>query len=198
MFTEEVRGVIKQVALNEVVDIQVHNPTGMQHPFHLHGHKFWVLGSRSLILGQKTSPMVEIESNVWYTYKDTINVPPGRVISIRVEFDNPGPWLFHCHTSFHLARGMAVVFMVGNEEEQPVPPSNLMGLELQDFWSLMLVMTVFLLAATVVGIACGCSAYWYANQCPPDCSKGYKSVLDNDDSVEMTPVEETESAVGEL
>ena len=196
-FTGDVRQAIKQVTLNEVVDIQIHNPTGMQHPFHLHGHKFWVLGSRSLIIGKQTSPMVEIESNVWYAYKDTINVPPGRVISIRVEFDNPGPWLFHCHTSFHLARGMAVVFMVGNEEEQPVPPSNPMGQEIQDFWSLMLVMAVFMLGA-VVGIACGCSAYWYPNQCPSHRCKGYKSVLDNDDLVEMTPVEVDESVVGEI
>ena len=30
--------------------------------------------------------------------------------------------MFHCHTSFHLNRGMAVVFVVGNAAQQPIPP----------------------------------------------------------------------------
>jgi hypothetical protein len=188
-FSNGVRHVIRQVALNKVVDIQVHNPTVMQHPFHLHGHKFWVLSSRLLVRGQSPPMVVEVEPNVWYAYKDTINVPPGRVVSMRVVFDNPGPWLFHCHTSFHLARGMAIAFMVGSPVEQPVPPFNLFpGRE--DAWSETLIVASVLLTG-VLGIACGCLTHWCTNDCPSrrHCCKGYKSVVENDSVVEMTPQE---------
>jgi len=119
VYSQKVRNVIKQVDLNEVVDIELNNLTGMQHPFHLHGHKFWILGSRSVDDALIIQPVNPEDRPA---FKDTINVPPKRVVTIRVKFDNPGPWLFHCHTSFHLNRGMAVVFVVGNAAQQPIPP----------------------------------------------------------------------------
>jgi uncharacterized cupredoxin-like copper-binding protein len=107
-------GGLVNVALGEVVDIRITNPTMMQHPFHLHGHKFYLLGGSDTV-GDSVHPVS----------KDSISVPPSASIRLRVLFDNPGPWLFHCHTSYHLARGMAIAFLVGKSEEQPVPPEAL-------------------------------------------------------------------------
>lgn len=122
IFDSIVTDSIIQIPLNDVVDIHLSNPTMMQHPFHIHGHKFWVLNSQPI----NSHATLLSKPNDRPVYKDTINVPPSHIVSIRVKFDNPGPWLFHCHTSFHLNRGMAVVFMVGNAEDQPTPPSSLL------------------------------------------------------------------------
>lgn len=71
----------------ERIGIRFHNATDMAHPMHLHGHTFSLTGSG--------------------THKDTAVVLPGRSLSIDVEGDNPGSWLFHCHDLYHLLGGMA-------------------------------------------------------------------------------------------
>merc|ERR1712146_122733 len=40
---------------------------------------------------------------------------------IRVKFDNPGPWVAHCHIDLHLVAGMMLVFNVGEPNEWPAP-----------------------------------------------------------------------------
>eukprot|EP00745_Piridium_sociabile_P012734 TRINITY_DN193665_c0_g1_i1.p2 TRINITY_DN193665_c0_g1~~TRINITY_DN193665_c0_g1_i1.p2 ORF type:complete len:115 (+),score=6.58 TRINITY_DN193665_c0_g1_i1:375-719(+) len=42
---------------------------------------------------------------------------------IRVIFDNPGVWLFHCHIAWHLAMGMAITFVV-DPTAAPDPPED--------------------------------------------------------------------------
>jgi FtsP/CotA-like multicopper oxidase with cupredoxin domain len=37
-----------------------------------------------------------------------------RYMRIRFRANNPGVWLFHCHTEFHLDRGMAVMIHVSH------------------------------------------------------------------------------------
>ncbi|WP_415399397.1 multicopper oxidase family protein [Synechococcus sp. W4D4] len=74
------------------VEMVFSNPTPMGHPMHLHGHEFQVVE----IDGQPLSgPM-----------RDTVLVPKGS--SCRIAFDalHPGIWAFHCHISYHHARGM--------------------------------------------------------------------------------------------
>lgn len=64
------------------------NETGMDHPFHLHGFRFQVVGAEP----------------VW---KDTVNVPADETVEIAVSFDGfAGSWLFHCHILEHAERGM--------------------------------------------------------------------------------------------
>ena len=38
--------------------------------------------------------------------KNTINVLPGQTVTIDVEADNPGQWLYHCHNLYHQSLGM--------------------------------------------------------------------------------------------
>ena len=73
------------------------NPTGMDHPFHLHGHSFYVLGKPGA-LNVADPPL-----------KDTTNVPAKESLVIQWQADNPGKWFFHCHIEWHLATGMARV-----------------------------------------------------------------------------------------
>lgn len=79
------------VALGAVVDVALTNPTKMAHPFHLHGHEFWVLAA-----GPGPPPDaadVDVASAV---LKDNQNVPPGGHAVLRFVADNPGFWFFHC------------------------------------------------------------------------------------------------------
>lgn len=48
--------------------------------------------------------------------RDTLIVPSRGYVVLRVAFDNPGIWMFHCHVLWHAAGGMAMGFQVGGEE----------------------------------------------------------------------------------
>ena len=43
-------------------------------------------------------------------------------LHIRFVADNPGVWLFHCHTAWHLLFGQALVFVVAPAEIPGEPP----------------------------------------------------------------------------
>ena len=38
--------------------------------------------------------------------RDTVQVVPGSAVTIAVTADNPGRWLFRCHSLYHMATGM--------------------------------------------------------------------------------------------
>jgi FtsP/CotA-like multicopper oxidase with cupredoxin domain len=81
----------------EQIRFVLRNPTGMDHPFHLHGHYFRVLGKPGKL--NLKDPVV----------KDTVNIPARSELAIQWLADNPGRWFFHCHIEWHLATGMARV-----------------------------------------------------------------------------------------
>jgi multicopper oxidase len=87
-------------ANNEWLRFVLDNPTGMDHPFHLHGHYFYVLGSPDK-LNRLDPPL-----------KDTVNVPAGRQLVLLWKANNPGRWFFHCHIEWHVATGMARVIEI--------------------------------------------------------------------------------------
>ncbi|THH20379.1 hypothetical protein EW146_g993 [Bondarzewia mesenterica] len=43
--------------------------------------------------------------------RDTVQVPAGTSVTLRVIADNPGAWFFHCHIEWHLEVGLAVTFL---------------------------------------------------------------------------------------
>lgn len=48
---------------------------------------------------------------------DTVNVPVGGYVLIRLEASNPGYWLGHCHLFFHMVEGMVIIFKEGDPEK---------------------------------------------------------------------------------
>ncbi|KAF7730288.1 hypothetical protein EC973_002531 [Apophysomyces ossiformis] len=76
----------------------------MAHPFHLHGHKFWVLGFGTD--EYKASELNEINP----PYRDSMYLPQSGWLALRFKADNPGTWLFHCHIEWHMDTGMAILF----------------------------------------------------------------------------------------
>ncbi|KAJ8097160.1 multicopper oxidase-domain-containing protein [Lipomyces tetrasporus] len=90
----------------------------MGHPMHLHGHKFWVLGSGSGTfpyerVADAPQSMINLKNP---PYRDTVDLPPSGWAAIRYVTDNPGAWLFHCHMQWHLMSGMALVLVEGDDQ----------------------------------------------------------------------------------
>jgi bilirubin oxidase len=79
------------------------NTTAMDHPMHIHGTQFQVVGGT---LGGLAGPVAD---SAWF---DTVNVPAGRTVSIRTRQGSPGKRMFHCHILPHEDAGMMAVLEV--------------------------------------------------------------------------------------
>jgi FtsP/CotA-like multicopper oxidase with cupredoxin domain len=67
----------------------------LQHPFHLHGHSFWLLGTGLGIYDQRT--MADQLNTRNPPLRDTVTLPSGGWAVFRFKGDNPGMWIMHCH-----------------------------------------------------------------------------------------------------
>jgi len=63
--------------------------------------------------------------------KDTVVMPFGGYVVVRFRADNPGDWMVHCHTDYHLADGMGVILRDAPSDtenvtahDQPLMPST--------------------------------------------------------------------------
>ncbi|MBW3110955.1 multicopper oxidase family protein [Bacillus sp. MCCB 382] len=97
----------------DIVKVTLRNNGRMNHPMHLHGHRFQVNSKNGR---EFEKPIV----------KDLIHVKPGEEYVIYFKADNVGEWLFHCHDNNHAARGMVTIvdyegvyspFDLGGEKE---------------------------------------------------------------------------------
>ncbi|XP_023021671.1 uncharacterized protein [Leptinotarsa decemlineata] len=101
------------------------------HPMHLHGFNFRVVGMEKI--GDSVTPE-EIESRdklgllkrnlVDAPLKDTVNVPAGGYTIVRFQASNPGYWILHCHLEFHAELGMSMLLQVGEKEDMVPVPDN--------------------------------------------------------------------------
>ncbi|KAB1209318.1 Laccase-14 [Morella rubra] len=93
------------------------------HPMHLHGFSFYLVGTGSGNFENTTSPD-------GYNLQDppavnTIGVPKNGWSAIRFVANNPEVWFMHCHLERHASWGMATVLIVRNgmtEETSLLPP----------------------------------------------------------------------------
>lgn len=80
-------------AKGQTVVMTIANEAGPEHPFHLHGQFFEIIGDGRAITEQPG-------------LKDTVLIPGQTELKIRAYFDNPGQWMAHCHILEHAALGM--------------------------------------------------------------------------------------------
>ncbi|KAL8129921.1 hypothetical protein V2J09_019076 [Rumex salicifolius] len=103
--------------------------TGMlspeNHPIHLHGFNFFVVGQGIGNYDAKKDPKkFNLADPV---ERNTIGVPSGGWSAIRFRADNPGVWFMHCHLEVHTSWGLKMAFLVENGEgpnESLLPPPN--------------------------------------------------------------------------
>ncbi|KAL9252324.1 Laccase-15-like protein [Drosera capensis] len=96
---------------------------GADHPIHLHGHSFYVIG---LGFGNwdkdKDPPNYNL---VDPPYQNTITVPYLGWAVIRFKASNPGVWFMHCHVDRHMSWGMDMAFITLNgktNDSKMLPP----------------------------------------------------------------------------
>ncbi|ORZ15665.1 multicopper oxidase-domain-containing protein [Absidia repens] len=99
----------------DFIEVAVSNFDAGNHPFHLHGHVFYMVGRGN---GTWTGDRSQTE---WFSNpmsRDTILINSETYAVIRFRADNPGPWFFHCHIDWHLESGLAATFIVAPEVAQ--------------------------------------------------------------------------------
>lgn len=93
------------------------------HPFHLHGFNFFVVGRGLGNYNPKEDP--KKFNLVDPVERNTIGVPSGGWTAIRFRADNPGVWFLHCHLEIHTTWGLKMAFLVDNGKglnESLLPP----------------------------------------------------------------------------
>jgi FtsP/CotA-like multicopper oxidase with cupredoxin domain len=109
------KGSIIGLARNKIYQLNIQGGVNGPHPFHLHGHEFWVI--RSADTDHDTVNPIK---------RDTVSngVNNSSYISIRFTTDNPGPWILHCHIDFHFRDGLALVFAEAPEDTDEANPDR--------------------------------------------------------------------------
>ncbi|KAI9308063.1 multicopper oxidase-domain-containing protein, partial [Cunninghamella echinulata] len=99
----------------DFIEVVVTNFDAGNHPFHLHGYTFYMVGRGN---GTWTGDRSQVE---WFSNpmsRDTILINSETFVVIRFRADNPGTWFFHCHIDWHLESGLASTFIVAPDVAQ--------------------------------------------------------------------------------
>lgn len=117
--------IIKFNAEVELVFQGTNTVSGIDHPMHLHGYSFYVVGSGFGNFDRKRDPANY--NLVDPPLMETIAVPRNGWTAIRFKANNPGVWFMHCHFERHVSWGMGMVFIVRNGKgpnEKILPPPS--------------------------------------------------------------------------
>ncbi|PSR86345.1 L-ascorbate oxidase [Actinidia chinensis var. chinensis] len=107
---------VYMLELNSTVDLILQNANALDknvseiHPWHLHGHNFWVLGYGEGKFTVKDERSFNLKNP---PLRNTAVIFPYGWTALRFVADNPGVWAFHCHIEPHLHMGMGVVLAEG-------------------------------------------------------------------------------------
>ena len=105
----------------QVVDLFVQNFDDGSHPFHLHGHQFWVLQLTDQTYLNWTQYNSKFNTAAGLAglnpiRRDTITIPAYGYALLRFTNDNPGMWPFHCHNIWHMDAGLLVQLLSGADK----------------------------------------------------------------------------------
>ncbi|KAF2459428.1 Cupredoxin [Lineolata rhizophorae] len=100
---------------NSSVRFVLENLTPFVHPFHLHGHDFYVLAE-----GEGSYPG-SVPENSNPTRRDTHILPASGYMVMQIEANNPGAWPFHCHVAWHLSGGLSMTVITQPDQINPIP-----------------------------------------------------------------------------
>ena len=82
--------------------------TDGNHPIHLHGYKFFVLGHGHGYPPANASTAADLTNPL---RRDTASVEAFGWLHLRLVADNPGAWALHCHVSWHAEAGLAMLLL---------------------------------------------------------------------------------------
>ncbi|XP_021279267.1 L-ascorbate oxidase-like [Herrania umbratica] len=116
------------INFNTTVDVILQNANALAnnvseiHPWHLHGHDFWVLGYGEGKFKEEDEQSFNLKNP---PLRNTAVIFPYGWTALRFFADNPGVWAFHCHIEPHLHMGMGVVFAEGVHRVGKIPRAAL-------------------------------------------------------------------------
>ena len=101
--------------VGDVEEWAIFNVTADAHPIHIHLVQFQVLGREAI--GGGPSVAGSNSPLPWETgYKDTVIAYPGEITRVKMRFDLPGIYVWHCHIVDHEDNEMMRPYYVG-----PIP-----------------------------------------------------------------------------
>lgn len=115
--------------LYSVVDVILQNANTLfvneseVHPWHIHGHDFWILGYGDGVFDPQKDP--KSFNLVNPPLRNTAALFPFGWTAVRFVADNPGAWPFHCHLEAHFFMGMGIIFAEGIDKVGKIPSSIL-------------------------------------------------------------------------
>ena len=106
---------------------EMYNTTSDAHPMHIHEVVFEVINRQKIIVEHETREIKVAPGSVprprepWETgFKDTVIAYPGQVTRVRVQFNSPGQFVWHCHIVEHEDNEMMRPYRVGPlQPDQP-------------------------------------------------------------------------------
>ena len=109
---------------------EIYNATGDAHPMHIHEVVFQVVNRQEISVDEDDREVQVVAGSSplppepWETgFKDTVIAYPGQVTRVRLKFDNPGQFVWHCHIVEHEDNEMMRPFRIGPVQPgQPGPP----------------------------------------------------------------------------
>ncbi|KAE9614909.1 putative L-ascorbate oxidase [Lupinus albus] len=115
--------------MNQVVDVILQNTNNLLgyrsevHPWHMHGHDFWVLGyGEGKFQPGKDDAKLNLKNP---PLRNNAVLFPHGWTALRFKADNPGVWPFHCHIEPHLHMGMGVIFAEAVQNVNNIPKQAL-------------------------------------------------------------------------
>ncbi len=107
---------------------EIYNTTVDAHPIHVHEVVFEVINRQAIVVDEGTQT-VQVDSaseptapEPWETgFKDTVIALPGQVTRIKMKFEVPGQYVWHCHIVEHEDNEMMRPYRIG--PVQPGQPS---------------------------------------------------------------------------
>jgi FtsP/CotA-like multicopper oxidase with cupredoxin domain len=106
---------------------EFYNTTADAHPMHIHEAAFQVVNRERLVLDEEGEVVQPIQLDGITTppepwedgWKDTVIAYPGQVTRLRLKFNNPGQFVWHCHIVEHEDNEMMRPYRIG-----PVQPGQ--------------------------------------------------------------------------
>lgn len=95
--------------------LNVLDPPPIGHPFHLHGHPFYIVARGVGRVSRLTLPFIRKKTHNAIK-RDTLMVGQWSYAIIRLPLNTPGVWPLHCHIGWHLASGKMAAVAVGPEK----------------------------------------------------------------------------------
>ncbi|KAG6774401.1 hypothetical protein POTOM_021754 [Populus tomentosa] len=117
---------VKVLEYNSTVEIVFQGTNvaaGTDHPMHIHGTSFYVVGWGFGNFDKDKDPLRY--NLVDPPLQNTITVPKNGWSVIRFKATNPGVWFVHCHLERHMSWGMEMAFIIKNgrgKKAQMLPP----------------------------------------------------------------------------